>query len=121
MQPRNRKFCIFCGLLPVDKNKEHVIPRWLIELTGDPNRMARFGFQIGEDESIKFREFRFSKFTFPACTECNSIHSVLETAAGRIVGQILNDEPVSGDNLSTLLDWLDKVRVGLWLGFLPPR
>ena len=24
------KYCVFCGNKPQDKNKEHIIPRWLI-------------------------------------------------------------------------------------------
>ena len=32
------KRCIFCGKKPSEKNREHIIPRWLIALTGDPKR-----------------------------------------------------------------------------------
>jgi hypothetical protein len=32
------KFCVFCGKKPQSKNREHIIPQWLIALTGDPNR-----------------------------------------------------------------------------------
>jgi hypothetical protein len=31
--------CVFCGERPQSKTKEHVIPKWLIEMTGgDGNR-----------------------------------------------------------------------------------
>ena len=29
------KFCVFCGNKPKGKNNEHIIPKWLIEFTGD--------------------------------------------------------------------------------------
>jgi hypothetical protein len=32
------KVCVFCGEKPTNKTKEHIIPEWLIELTGDINR-----------------------------------------------------------------------------------
>ncbi len=32
------KFCIFCGNPPKDKNAEHVIPQWLINITGKRSR-----------------------------------------------------------------------------------
>ncbi|HDR2534145.1 TPA: hypothetical protein QCI12_004383 [Enterobacter roggenkampii] len=38
------KKCIFCGDKPENKNKEHVIPKWLIEMTGDKKRSGYFGF-----------------------------------------------------------------------------
>ncbi|QJB40178.1 hypothetical protein HF324_20870 [Chitinophaga oryzae] len=37
------KYCIFCGEQPQSKTKEHIIPKWLIEMTGDPNRLTFFG------------------------------------------------------------------------------
>jgi len=38
------KYCVFCGKPPSDKNKEHVLPHWLIKMTGDPNRVVNLGF-----------------------------------------------------------------------------
>jgi hypothetical protein len=42
------KRCIFCGNPPSAKNKEHVVPKWLIELTGDPKREWYLGLYFGE-------------------------------------------------------------------------
>jgi hypothetical protein len=111
------KFCIFCGKRPECKNKEHVIPRWLIELTGDPKRVARFGVDFQSDPP-KWREFSFDSLTFPACTKCNSDFSNLESDARTIVESVLSHQPLTESQVSILLDWLDKVRVGLWLGYL---
>lgn len=111
------KFCIFCGEPPSDKNKEHVLPRWLLALTGDPKRVVRLGFnmQLGQDPSP--REYAFDRFTFPACARCNTAHSSLESSVKGIVEKVLNGAPVVTHELSVLMDWFDKVRVGLWLGF----
>lgn len=111
------KFCVFCGERPESKSKEHVIPRWLIENTGDPKRIARFGVDFQRDPPA-FRNFSFDSLTFPACTECNSEFSNLEENAKGVVTRLLNRDPLSEKDLSLLLDWLDKVRVGLWLGYL---
>ncbi len=95
------------------KTKEHVIPRWLIQLTGDPKRRARFGPDF--ETASGSREFAFDNFHFPACQACNNHGSALEGRAQKVVRALLDDRPVSGAELSTLLDWLDKVRIGLWL------
>ncbi len=111
------KFCIFCGQPPSDKNKEHVLPQWLIKLTGDPKRTARFGFISQPGQPSTPREYSFDRFTFPACEACNTKHSFLENQAKSVVEKLLNRRAVDSGELSSLLDWFDKVRVGLWLGF----
>lgn len=108
------KFCVFCGKRPRDKNKEHVLPLWLITLTGDPNRIANFGLDFQKKSA---RKFAFDELTFPACSECNSKFAVLERGAEQVVRRLLAHKPVDTYDLMLLLDWLDKVRVGLWLGF----
>lgn len=111
------KICIFCGNKPISKNKEHVIPRWLIEQTGDPKRQAIFGIGLSNDNNGFLRKYSFDSFAFPACEECNNEFSSLEGEAKSIINEILIDNPVNGYQISVFLDWLDKVRVGLWLGF----
>lgn len=111
-----KKFCVFCGDPPKDKNKEHVLPRWLIELTGDPKRVANFGIDFTKKD-IGVRRFAFDSFTFPACSGCNSAFAVIEGATEQVVRKLLSHQAVSTSDLMLLLDWLDKVRVGMWLGF----
>lgn len=111
------KFCIFCGQPPSDKNKEHVLPRWLLALTGDPKRVVRLGFDMRPGQETTEREYAFDRFTFPACEKCNARHSALENSAKSVLLKVLGTEPVSPSELSVLLDWFDKVRVGIWLGF----
>lgn len=108
------KFCVFCGERPKDKNREHVLPLWLIALTGDPNRFANFGLDL---KNRRVRQFAFDELTFPACSECNAKFAVLEAGAQQVVRKLLAHEAVYAHDLMLLLDWLDKVRVGLWLGF----
>jgi hypothetical protein len=110
------KFCVFCGKQPQEKNREHVIPRWLIEMTGDPKRIVRFG--VMSEQPFRIREFSFDSLVFPACTGCNTRFGVLEERVKKIVPELLAHKPVGTDELIALLDWLDKIRVGLWLGFL---
>ena len=59
----------------------------------------------------------YKSFTFPACETCNEDASVLEASTKPIVLKLLSREPVTQDEFCTLLDWFDKVRIGLWLGF----
>ena len=47
------KYCMFCGNKPQDKNKEHIIPRWLIannNLTITPEIPAKQG--ISEQKGV---------------------------------------------------------------------
>ena len=41
---------IFCGKKPESKNLEHVLPLWLIEQTGNPNRNVTFGHNLIDDK-----------------------------------------------------------------------
>jgi hypothetical protein len=111
------KVCIFCGNPPSDKNKEHVIPQWLISATGNPTRKVYLGRDWSSPD-LKERVYSLSAFTFPACTACNSEFSALETSAKSIVENLLALQPVSAGDFDILLDWFDKVRVGLWVGLL---
>lgn len=110
------KFCVFCGNPPKDKNKEHVIPRWLIGLTGDPKRVGNFGIDFTK-RKFGVRQFSFDSLTSPACYDCNSAFGTLEAAAEKVVRKFLSHHPVSTPDLMLFLDWLDKVRVGMWLAF----
>ena len=112
------KFCVFCGCRPQGKTKEHIIPRWLIELTGDPSREAYFGFSKNFDADPKHRKYAFDQFTFPACNKCNNKYSSLEAQVNPVLKNILADRPIPAYQVSLFLDWLDKVRVGLWLGMM---
>ena len=103
--------CVVCGLRPESKTKEHVIPLWLIELTGDPNRTIRVG-------SFEQKRFAFDQLVFPACESCNATYSELEQNVKPIMLRLLNGKPINEPQAETLLDWFDKIRIGLWLGGL---
>jgi hypothetical protein len=111
------KFCVFCGEKPEGKNTEHVIPQWLIELTGDPNRKAFFGYEEWLNTNSKERAFSFDSFKFPSCVLCNQAFSSLEELTKPIICKILSEESISATEFNILLDWFDKVRIGLWLGY----
>jgi len=111
------KVCVFCGKEPENKNVEHVIPKWLIELTGNPKREAYFGYQHEMKSHPKRRAFSFDAFKFPSCASCNQKYSSLEAITKPIIESILAHDSVSASNINTLLDWFDKVRIGIWLGY----
>ncbi len=115
--PANRQTCVFCGEPPDNKTKEHVIPKWLIELTGDPKRTWNLGVRYGEeDEAKRERQFAADQFQFPACEACNGAYSDLEGRAKFCVTKLIAAEPLTAQQWDDLLDWFDKVRIGLWLG-----
>ncbi|MDX1749904.1 MAG: hypothetical protein R3271_06250 [Methylophaga sp.] len=111
------KYCVFCGAVPEKKNKEHVVPKWLIKLTGNPKREAYFGFEKNIETEVKTRTFAFDQFSFPACSLCNEKYANLEEQVKPILETIIAGKAIKARNFSVLLDWMDKVRIGLWLGF----
>jgi hypothetical protein len=110
------KTCIFCGQRPESKTKEHVIPKWLIAMTGDPKRQVSFGtYNINDKPPTKLA---FDQLTFPACEQCNGKFSDLEGRARKVTERLLEKMPLTSSDFNCLLDWLDKVRTGMWLGLL---
>lgn len=109
------KHCVFCGNPPSTKTREHILPAWLLELTGDPRRTAIMAFDSGTGEPISFS---WSSLTMPACEACNSRYSMLESATKPIVLRLLARDQVTEQQILLLLDWLDKVRICLWLNQL---
>lgn len=106
-----RKFCIFCGDKPVNKNKEHILPKWLINLTGNPKRIAIIGKQ--NEKEIKFP---WMNYVFPSCEKCNSDFAEVEAKVKTVVEKLLESKLVTHNEFDLFLDWLDKIRVGIWLG-----
>jgi hypothetical protein len=111
------RVCLFCGNQPESKTSEHVLPQWLIELTGNPKRKAGFGYKHLKNGKLAKREFSFDAFKFPACKSCNQNFSELEAKTKAIVQKIITEDSLSTSELDTLLDWFDKIRIGLWLGY----
>lgn len=111
------KFCVFCGSKPEGKTKEHVVPRWLIQMTGNPKRQARFGL-VKTHSGIEERSHSFDQFTFPACEACNNEFANMEDQVKPIIERILTCGDITAEELSLIMDWLDKVRVGVWLGMV---
>lgn len=114
MNSEKRKYCVFCGEIPDKKNKEHILPQWIIELTGNPKRVVPFGRDFTTNKIIKYD---WSSFVFPSCQLCNDRFSKLESDIKPVVKSLLNRESISSFHIILLLDWLDKVRTGLWLGY----
>lgn len=108
------KLCVFCGSKVISKTKEHVIPQWLMQMTGDPKRNVSFQVFLPHDQGS--RRFSFDSFQFPACDFCNNDFAKLERRAKTVVEKLLSRAGIAGNEWTTLLDWLDKVRIGIWLG-----
>jgi len=105
------KFCIFCGDKPDKKTKEHIIPQWLIKMTDHTGRKTGFG--IKNDKPVIFP---WEQYTFPACKACNEEYSDLEGRLKSLIERLLANEKVGQSDITDLLDWFDKVRIGIWLG-----
>ena len=113
------KTCIICGKMPVVKTMDHVLPEWLLRETGDPNRQVHLSTHYDPDEeSVTDRRFAFSNFVFPACDSCNNEFGALESSVKPVVLSLLEGKPVDAIGMDSLLQWLDKIRIGLWLAEL---
>lgn len=107
------KACVFCGNAVTDKTMEHVIPDWLIEMTDSGHDVVRFAPVPGNGP---VRWMPWKALHFPACADCNARYRPFEGKTKSILTALLGGRPVSGREVSHLLDWFDKVRIGLWLG-----
>jgi hypothetical protein len=108
-----KKFCVFCGKEPNPKTNEHIIPKWLISLTGNPKRDCHITY-FSPDPDIADKTIPFDQLVFPACSKCNQYYSNLEDQTKQIVLRILNDDELPFSDLNIFLTWLDKIRIGLW-------
>lgn len=109
--------CVFCGTAvgKSSRSREHVIPMWLLRATGDPNRKIK----IDSDPATGADIVRpASTFHFPACRPCNEKYGkTLEGRAKKALESLMAGRSLQVSQCYWLLDWLDKVRVGLWLGY----
>lgn len=110
----SNQFCVFCGNRPKKKNKEHILPQWLIALTGKPSRVVDIALDYRNGKTISFS---WSSFVAPACEKCNSAYANLECSAKLLVEKLIAREELTASEYILLLDWLDKTRIGLWLAY----
>lgn len=105
--------CIFCGMAPESKTKEHVFPQWLLKMTDFHSKKTSVGTNWETGKEIIFPA---KNYTFPACDSCNNIFGKMEGKVKNVVERLQEDVDVTGEELELLLDWFDKIRVGTWLG-----
>lgn len=110
LDARIGRLCVFCGEPPDKKTREHIIPQWAIELTDTAKKSFEFTTTDGRQYSVPF-----DQIILPACDSCNSHFSFLEGVARTAIGGLLDRKPISSRAIHDLLDWFDKVRIGLWL------
>ena len=117
-----KKKCIFCGNIIQNKTKEHILPKWLIELTNQKDEKLIFGPYYKIDEGnvlfLDFHTFTFDSFVYPACEMCNSGFSKLEYKAKDVILKLLSESPLSNKDFNLLLTWFDKIRIGLYIANL---
>jgi hypothetical protein len=90
-------------------------------MTGDPNREINLGFDsrhFRRTGEAKIRTYNFGSFQFPACEKCNTKYSDLEKKVSLYFKRIFEHNYFGRAEIDTLLDWFDKVRIGLWLGYI---
>jgi len=102
------------GGTPENKNREHVLPQWLLSLTGDPKRVVNFGVDYRSGRDIKFD---WSSFVVPSCQCCNTEFSNLEARSKEYVVRLLGREALTSLEYIDFMDWLDKVRIGVWIAY----
>lgn len=107
------RHCIFCGKPPDTKTREHVVPYWLLEMTGDPRRVVTFGQNFARNKAPI--RYSWSNFVAPACDACNNEYADLEGRVKPSIEALQRREPLALSSYVELLDWLDKIRVGVWL------
>ena len=91
-----------------------MLPRWLSDLLGGEGDVQIWTPpRRGGPERRRLSQ---KSLHFPACDECNNRYSALESAAKLVMVKVLTLKSLSALELEVLLDWLDKVRVGIWLG-----
>ena len=112
-----KNHCVFCGKKPEKKSREHVIPKWLIKLTGDLNRKMTLP-RINEDLKSEEIKISFSDLNTISCTKCNISFSKFEKDAKKVFNDLLIDKPLSSEDLNIILDFFDKIRVGLRINYL---
>jgi len=105
--------CIFCGEAPDEKTREHVIPYWLLAMTGDPRRVVPLGQDFSRGKQAI--QFSWSNFVAPACRACNNSYAQLEERAKPHIERLLRFEALSVGDYIDVMDWLDKIRIGIWL------
>src|SRR5688500_15453010 len=95
------RFCVFCGRPPEEKNREHVLPYWLLEMTGDPTRVVNLGTHFKSNKTIRFS---WSSLVMPSCQACNNSYSELEGQVKPIVEALTRRETLPAAAYLPLLD-----------------
>ncbi len=105
------RVCVFCGSNEKRSHTdEHIVPEWLIRLTNTESKKIK----LPRGNSAYFKSL-----VLPACEICNRFWGkALEEQAKSTVTKIINSIPVTAIEIDSLLDWFDKVRIGLWLAQL---
>lgn len=103
--------CIFCGkpFTGQKRNFEHVLPAWLVREADLKKRTA--------EVSLGSKKFNaaMSRIGGQSCETCNTESAKLEGAAQSAYVKIRDGNELMPSDGLALLDWLDKVRTGLWL------
>jgi hypothetical protein len=104
-----KKQCIFCGEIPRDCTEEHIVPRWLVKLTGPPKRKGKLHHPLGQSVP-------YERSVARACKRCNKRYErVLETPVSAAIRSIVDTRCVDFASVHLIMDWIDKLRWGNWI------
>lgn len=110
----DKRRCLFCGD-PLDgqkRNFEHIIPRWLAKEADLERRKMPLETR---DRRI---EVGMGRIGMKVCVRCNNDGSNLEGDAKLAYLALARGDDLDDGAVRTLLDWLDKIRIGMWLWLL---
>jgi hypothetical protein len=82
-------------------------------MTGDPQRVVTLGQNFAKNKEPI--QYSWSNFVAPACSGCNNEYAGLEARVKGSIAALQRREALRVSAYIELLDWLDKVRVGVWL------
>ncbi|MBN2135377.1 MAG: hypothetical protein JW737_06565, partial [Acidobacteria bacterium] len=132
---KGQQSCIFCGKLAKNSTNEDVIPKWLQNVTAfdssktspcilDIIRENRWEESIPEQPNKIVMEVKLvspnliqcllpnNKVLYPACYLCNQRYSKdFENNSSSAVKKLLKNRQITKKEVSTLLDWFDKMRL----------
>jgi hypothetical protein len=103
--------CPFCGkpLSKGKKNFEHIIPKWLVKEADLLKRLMPI-YIGGRQKEVPMKDIGLQ-----SCIECNQKFSDLESKARDAFMKLAHSSSIDSSDTELLLNWLDKIRVGMWL------
>ena len=110
-----KQLCVFCGNEPQSKPKTRTSE---MAIKADRNFKSNCSFRQSWSQTgaMKQLSFRLSPLHFQHATHATLSSRPSSHRLKVVISDMLNLHEISSAQLIILLNWLDKIRVGLWLG-----